>query len=277
MASFMAEEAYRRSREQALLCEQAAAAMDIVPTFSHITALRYQGIEVPESCTLRTDRLHISFDSRGARRRFKGVSEHYWSGSFEVTIDGGGGFYVTNPAMTWSQLSAYVSVESLAVIAGSLACRDPKRKLTTLDDLERYVEENRGFAGRRRCLDIMPYLMENSDSPPESVLVVLVMRGGLGRPEANFRIDLPSGGFRFADIAYPELKLAIEYQGAYHASPAQMREDARRWNQLRVLGWEIVFVTADDLRTDASRRAIVKVIRTMMERQLAFRRLAGVL
>ncbi|WP_279324937.1 endonuclease domain-containing protein [Bifidobacterium margollesii] len=103
------------------------------------------------------------------------------------------------------------------------------------------------------------------------------MRAGLGRPEANFRIDLPDGGYRLVDLAYPDLKLAIEYQGAYHADPSQMRADASRWNQLRALGWEIVFVTADDLRTDRTRRLIIEVIRATMRRQAILLNLAAVL
>ena len=273
----MSKEAYRRSCEQAAACEAATLGLRFVPTFSHITALRYQGVQVPEDCTLRSDVLHLSFDRKKDRRHPHGTQSHYWSGNFEVTLDSGGGYFVTNPAMTWAQMAAHVNVESLAVIAGSLTCRNPERKLMTLDDLARYVAVNRRFYGRKRCMEILPYLMENSDSPPESVLVVLVMRAGFGRPETNFRIDMPAGGYRLADIAYPDLQLAIEYQGAYHADLLQMRADAGRWNQLRLLGWEIVFVTADDLRTSAARQKILETIRILMERQKALRGFSGVL
>ena len=264
----MNEQAMRRSGEQYAACARAAADMDITPTFSHATALRYQGVEVPEDCTLSAD-LHISFEDRRSRRRFAGVKAHYWSGDFQTTFDEGGGFFVTNPAMTWAQMAAYVGEESLAVIGGALMCRDVRRRLASLDDLARYVRDNPYFHGRKRCKDIMPFLLANSDSPPESALAVLIMKSGLGTPVANFRIDLPDGGYCLGDLVFPELKLVIEYQGAYHAGPAQMRSDALRWNKLRALGWDIVFVTADDMRTEQSKRAIVALIRAAMDRQKA--------
>ena len=275
-SSFMLREAKLRSGEQFAACARAAADMDITPTFSHSTALRYQGVAVPDDCTLPAG-LHISFENRGARRRFDGTHTHYWSGDFQTTFDEGGGFFVTNPAMTWAQMAAYVSEESLAVIGGAYACRDEHRRMASLDDLARYVRDNPYFHGCRRCKDILPFLLENSDSPPESAVAVLIMKSGLGTPIANFRIELPAGGYRLGDLAFPELKLVIEYQGAYHAGLAQMRADADRWNELRALGWDIVFVTVDDLRTEHAKRAIVALIRAAMERQKALLGLMKVL
>ena len=269
----MNEQAMRRSGEQYAACARAAADMDITPTFSHATALRYQGVEVPEDCTLSAD-LHISFEDRESRRRFAGVKTHYWSGDFQTTFDEGGGFFVTNPAMTWAQMAAYVGEESLAVIGGALMCRDPQRKMATLDELTRYVRNNRRFVGRRNCEKVLPLLVENADSPPETRLVALIMKAGLGRPQVGYRINLPGGGYRLADVAFAELKLDIEYQGAYHANPAQMRNDIARWNELRDAGWEILFVTADDMRTEHARELLIERIRAMMMRQAALQGLA---
>ena len=53
-------------------------------------------------------------------------------------------------------------------------------------------------------------------------------------------------------MAYPDCKVGFEYQGAYHASPEQMRKDAARFNELQHNGWTIIMVTADDLRTEES-------------------------
>ena len=269
-------QAMRRSGEQYAACARAAADMGITPTFSHATALHYHGVAVPEDCTLSTD-LHVSFEDRGSRRRFTGVKTHCWSGGFETTFDEGGGFFVTNPAMTWAQMAAHVGEESLAVIAGAYACRDARRRLASLEDLARYVRDNPYFHGRRRCKDVMPFLLANSDSPPESVVAVLIMKAGLGTPVANFRIDLPGGGYRLGDLVFPDLKLVIEYQGAYHAGLAQMRADAARWNELRALGWDIVFVTADDMRDERSKRTIIALIGAAKDRQRALLGLMKVL
>ncbi|WP_133119557.1 endonuclease domain-containing protein [Bifidobacterium primatium] len=273
----MGREAGLRSIQQRMTCADAAERMGFIPTFSHVTALQCFGVQVPDDCNFPADSLHIAFAQRKARRWCKGMYTHYWSGEFRVLACNAGSFFITDPAMTWAQMANHVGEEGLIVIAGALTCRDPVRKVASLDDLERYVRDNPGFYGRSKCKAVLPFLIENSDSPPESILAVLIMREGLGRPVANFRIELPDGGYRLADLAYPDLKLAIEYQGAYHANPAQMRMDAARWNQLRALGWEIVFVTADDMRTERTRFLIVQTIRAMMHRQAALLNLSTVL
>ncbi len=71
----------------------------------------------------------------------------------------------------------------------------------------------------------------------------------------NYRVRLRHGT-RLIDMAYPDCKVGFEYQGAYHASPEQMRKDAARFNELQHNGWTIIMVTADDLRTEESRRGL---------------------
>lgn len=263
----MFEDARRRAQHQYWVCRTAAGKMDISPTFSHCTAVEYWGSPVPEDCALSRESLHISFSQRNRRRIFDGVKTHVWGGAFQLSHPGRGDFAVASPAMTWAQMAWYCSEEGLAVLAGSFACRDSQRRVTDLDEIRRYVADNPKFKGRRKCLAIMPYISDNADSPPESVLYVLVTRYLLGVPVSNFQIDLPSGGHFLIDVAYPELKLGIEYQGSYHAFPEQMRADMKRLNLLRALGWDMIFVTADDLRTDGTRQDLIAMIRDRMNRQ----------
>ena len=68
-------------------------------------------------------------------------------------------------------------------------------------------------------------------------------------------------------MAYPDCKVGFEYQGAYHANPEQMRKDAARFNELQHNGWTIIMVTADDLRTEESRRAFIEMVRDIVNRQ----------
>ena len=50
------------------------------------------------------------------------------------------------------------------------------------------------------------------------------------------------------DFAWPERKVALEYDGLWHAEEAQFAKDRDRLNRLREAGWQVVFVTAADLR-----------------------------
>jgi very-short-patch-repair endonuclease len=50
------------------------------------------------------------------------------------------------------------------------------------------------------------------------------------------------------DFAWPEHKLALEYDGLWHGEPGQFAKDRQRLNKLRAAGWQVIHVTAADLR-----------------------------
>lgn len=270
----MYDEALQLMQQRRGQCAVLAADLDIVPVFSHCSALEYWGTSPPPDCGLSVDRHHIVFADKSRRRRYDNVITHSWKGRFLIQQTDTYG--VTRPAMTWAQMSRYCSEESLAVIAGSFACRDRRRRVASIDDLVRYATDVKGFQGRTKCLSIAPFLAANTDSPPESQVYVLVMRNGLGTPSVNHRVVFGPNDYCFIDIAYPDIKLGIEYQGGYHAGAGQMRADARRLNRLRLAGWETILVTAADLVDDIARQRIVQVIRLMMERQMRLLGLAKV-
>jgi very-short-patch-repair endonuclease len=88
-----------------------------------------------------------------------------------------------------------------------------------------------------------------AESPQETRLRLLLHRSPLPDPVAQFRV-LDEAGRRVArvDFAWPEHRLALEYDGAWHGEPGQFRRDRDRLNRLTAAGWRVVFVTAADLR-----------------------------
>lgn len=102
-----------------------------------------------------------------------------------------------------------------------------------------------------------------AESSPESVLRVhlhlagvpvvaqhWVMRGG----EVVARVDL----------ALPDICLAIEYDGQWHADHRQLGRDRARLRELNQAGWYVYHVTKEDLRNpDALVRNIKAVIETL--------------
>jgi very-short-patch-repair endonuclease len=49
------------------------------------------------------------------------------------------------------------------------------------------------------------------------------------------------------DFAWPAAKVALEYDGVWHADGTQLRSDRRRLNGLVAAGWTVLHVTADRL------------------------------
>jgi hypothetical protein len=84
-------------------------------------------------------------------------------------------------------------------------------------------------------------------SPQETRLRLLIGRSGLPPPVAQFSV-LTEGRFvARVDFAWPERKVAVEYDGLWHAEAGQFAKDQARLNRLQAAGWRVVFVTAADL------------------------------
>lgn len=86
-----------------------------------------------------------------------------------------------------------------------------------------------------------------AESPQETRLRLLMARGGLPVPVAQFVVRDARGFVARVDFAWPDRKVAVEYDGAWHAEPGQFARDRQRLNRLREAGWRVVHVTAADL------------------------------
>jgi hypothetical protein len=100
-----------------------------------------------------------------------------------------------------------------------------------------------------------------AESPQETRLRLLLHRAGLPAPVAQYPVR--DGGVFLArvDFAYPEIELALEYDGLWHGEPGQFARERRRLNHLFAAGWRVVFVTAADLhRPDELVRRILAAL-----------------
>ena len=84
---------------------------------------------------------------------------------------------------------------------------------------------------------------------PQETRLRLVLRGStLPRPVAQFVVRDAAGFVARVDFAWPEAKVAVEYEGAWHGeSHQQVAADRQRLNRLTAAGWTVVFVTAADM------------------------------
>jgi hypothetical protein len=86
-------------------------------------------------------------------------------------------------------------------------------------------------------------------SPQETRLRLLLHRSPIPAPVAQYVVRDGGGFVARVDFAWPEAKIALEYEGRWHGeSPQQVAADRRRLNRLTAAGWTVIFVTAEDLR-----------------------------
>ena len=97
-----------------------------------------------------------------------------------------------------------------------------------------------------------------AESPQETRLRLLMKRGRIPTPVAQYVVRHENRFVARVDFAWPELKLAVEYDGSWHGEKSQFPKDRRRLNELQRAGWRVVFVTAADLHDTARLLATIR-------------------
>ncbi|WP_194422234.1 hypothetical protein [Microbacterium abyssi] len=147
----------------------------------------------------------------------------------------------------WRQVASTWKLDDL-IAAGDFLVHT-RNKLTTLDDLWAEVHAAGDVRGllKRALLEIR----DGAESARETSLRLAITRAGLPQPELNW--DLHDEGGRFVarlDMAYPQYRVAPEYDGRQHAEGAQFARDADRWDDIRSQRWNLVRVLSHHLHPD---------------------------
>lgn len=125
----------------------------------------------------------------------------------------------TSAVRTWFDLAGILSRDEL-VVAGDFLLRR-RNPLTTLGELDAYLDGKRGRSGYRRAMRARALVRANTDSPKETELRLLLIRHGLPEPEINAPIfDQDGRWLQDPDLSYGDERVAIQYDGAHHATPA---------------------------------------------------------
>ncbi|MDT7777025.1 MAG: hypothetical protein QOC67_5949 [Pseudonocardiales bacterium] len=128
-----------------------------------------------------------------------------------------------------------------------------------------------GARGCRRVDEAVALADPRAESPMETRLRVALVRSGLAAPEVQYRI-VDEYGFTLArvDLAYPAVKVAIEYDGSVHFDRRRAERDRQRDAELAGHGWQTVRLVADDL---AGLPQTVLRVRLLLESREPLRRL----
>lgn len=138
-------------------------------------------------------------------------------------------------------------------------------EIVGLDELRRAGTGLTAVRGARAAREAVALADPRAESPPESRLRVLLVRAGLP-VVPQFVIRDAHGRFvARVDLAIPELRLAVEYDGAWHGAPGQFARDRRRLNGLVAAGWVVLHVTAADLWHPAGLIARARALRDARE------------
>ncbi len=173
-----------------------------------------------------------------------------------------GDIRVSEPAQLFVELASSLSFVD-AVVAGDAMVR---LGLITLAELRAYCAKLRGKHSRT-ARRLVRYVREGVDSPMETRLRLLLVLAGLPEPEVNHLIRDEWGAvLRRLDLAYPALKLIIEFDGRHHIEREQQWEaDIERRESLDSDGWRTLVVTSAGIYRDPT-ATVEKVRRALQSR-----------
>ncbi|MBQ1042773.1 hypothetical protein KBX35_05360 [Micromonospora sp. C32] len=150
---------------------------------------------------------------------------------------------------------------------------DPVKAVSIIDGLLRTGSVNRSALaseaarnacrpGGRRAAWVFGLTDGLAQSPPESHLRVRLVFAGLPRPVAQHPVRVSTGLLLHPDLAWPEFRVAVEYDGQWHSDADRMHLDRRRLNQLVEAGWLVLHVTGRRLHKEFP--ALVREIRAAL-------------
>src|SRR3954452_12431695 len=173
------------------------------------------------------------------------------------------GVRVTTPLRTTFDCLRWLRGVERLVVADALT----HAGLVTLPELQAYFSSKRRLGNLRIAELLLADTDPLTESPMETRLRFVLVDGGLPRPVAQHDIFRGDDGTFIgrADFAYPEHKVVVEYDGAWHW--VQRRADERRRTAMRLAGWVVLVFDADDVYGDPDR--VVRDVRAALRaRQL---------
>ncbi len=158
-------------------------------------------------------------------------------------ITAAAGLKITTPAR------AAWDVATLEALPTAVAAIDAMLHAGVLNtgDLTSRIALSSGLWRVSRARHVLSLVDGRSESPPESRLRITFLDAGLPPAVPQYEVRRNGEFVARVDLAWPAARVAVEYDGAHHADPLQMRRDRRRLNALVDAGWLIIHATASDL------------------------------
>jgi hypothetical protein len=206
---------------------------------SHWTAAAIWGLAVPMQPD--DDRVHLTVATGSAVRARADRCIHRCPLS-PGEVDQRLGFHLTTPGRTWRDLATTLPPAALLAVTDQVLA-----SWCTPAELEQQLALRPAGRGSARARDVLPVADPRAESPMESVLRWLLHAVGVPAPVLQHPVRTPGGEFR-ADLAWPEHRVLVEFDGDLHRDRAVFVRDLRRQNALVAAGWTVLrFSSADVL------------------------------
>jgi len=211
---------------------------------SHLTAAAVWGFEVPLVADDGLVHLTVPPESRVRSRADRRIHSSEVPTPETRTLRG---LPMTSPSRTWLDLAGGVPAAALLAVTDQMLARG-----FPPDEFPRILDRAAGRRGVAAARHILPLADPLAGSPMESVLRWLILDAGLPRPVLQYVVRDRQGRFLGqVDLAWPEQRVIVEFDGEVHRDRHVFVHDLRRQNGIVLAGWQILrFTSADVLGRD---------------------------
>ena len=100
---------------------------------------------------------------------------------------------------------------------------------------------------RSRAAKALSLADGRAESPQESRARLRIIAAGFPAPTPQYEVRINGLFLARLDLAWPAAKVAVEYDGEWHAEIRQFASDRARWNKLLDAEWVVLSLTKRDL------------------------------
>lgn len=201
------------------------------------TAAAMHGFDTEEPADL-----HVLNPPRRQLRPCAGLVVHRRNGAPLITVDGR---RVTSPAWTAVEVARTLRrPRALATLDAALRSGTCSRA-----DIWRAAIEQSGRRGIVAVRNLIALADPRAESPMESEARLAMIDGNLPTPQLQYQLVDGNGELRRLDFAWPDQRVAVEYDGLdWHSGPDAMKRDRRRQAALGDIDWVVYAIVFEDVR-----------------------------
>ena len=198
--------------------------------------------------TENTDTIHV-LDPGVRMRPTLGLMVHQRAGA---PLKRTAGRLATTPAWTAVEVARQLRrPRALATLDAAL-----RSTRCTRNDLESAVISQRGRRGIVAVRGLLPFADGRAESAMESEARLVMIDHKLPFPVVQYEIHGHAGELWRVDFAWPEARLAAEYESIdWHSGRDAMLRDKTRLAKIQELGWTVIPIVVHDVRREPDRLA----------------------
>ena len=247
--------------------------------------------------------LHIMLKNPQYRWQSMEVVQHVFSGEMPAGcfIGAKNGFGISSPEFCFLQMAGILSLPKLIELGYELCGRYSlptandlnipdngyysRPPLSSVKQLSAFIAHMPGFKGHKKAVRALRYILEDSASPMETKLAMVLTLpyklGGFGlpKPELNAHIVPKKGnlrttgkGFYACDLFWPDKKIAVEYDSnLFHTGSTHIANDSKKRNSLISMGITVITITTLQIYDVVELEKAARVIANCIGKRIAYK------